>query len=65
MDITLDIYEKIGSVVEMIASREGITFEAAYIKFADSKVYKALQNTETVMWSESAEYIVDEFYRQI
>ena len=64
MDITLDVYEKIRTVAELIAAREGISFEEAYLRFSESKAYASLQNTETVMWSESAEYIVDEFYRQ-
>ena len=64
IDITLDVYEKIGAIAELIADKEKISFEDAYQKFADSKVYEALQNTETVMWSESPEYIVDEYYRQ-
>ena len=65
MDITLDIYEKISSVVEMIAEHDRISFEEAYKNFCNSSVYEALQNTDTVMWSESAEYIVNAYYRQL
>lgn len=65
MDITLDIYEKIGSVVELIAEQENKTFDDAYQMFVDSDVYALLQNTDTLMWSESAEYIVDEYYRRV
>lgn len=63
MDITLDVYEKISTVAAMIAEKDSITFEEAYQKFAVSKTYEALQKTDTLMWSESAEYIVDEYYR--
>lgn len=65
IDITLDVYEKIRSVVELIAEKEGVSFEAAYILFSKSKAYVALQNTNTLMWSESAEYIRDDYYRSI
>ncbi len=64
MDITLDVYEKIKSVVELIAEKEKMSFEDAYLEFSESPVYIALQNTETVMWYECPEYIVDEFYRK-
>jgi len=30
-----------------------------------TKTYAALQNTTSVMWAESAEFIVDEYYREI
>ena len=61
----LDIYEKIGTVVEMIAAQENITFEEAYQWFAESRTYALLQNTNTLMWAESTEYIVDEYYRAL
>ena len=64
MDITLDIYEKIGTVVEMLADEDNISFEEAYNNFVASKVYAALQNPDTIMWAESAEFIVDEYYRE-
>lgn len=64
MDITLDIYEKITAVIEMIAEKESKTFDDCYALFSASTVYEALQNEESLMWSESAEYIVDEYYRQ-
>lgn len=65
MDITLDIYEKISTVVEMISSNENISFEQAYQNFSESVTYRALQLTDTVMWSESSEYIVDDYYRNM
>lgn len=65
IDITLDTYEKICSVVEIIAEKDHQSFDEAYLKFSLTRVYSALENTATMMWSESAEYIVDEYYREI
>lgn len=62
-DITVDVMFKIEHVVSIIAEKESVAFEEAYRKFLDSKVYKMLQNTKTLMWAESAEFIVDEYYR--
>ena len=46
-----------------LAKKEGIAFEDAYILLADSKLYAGLQNMETLYWSESPEYLLEEFYR--
>lgn len=64
IDITLDVYEKIKSVVELIAEKEKLSFEDAYLEFSQSSVYRALQNTETVMWEESPQYIMTQFYKK-
>ena len=64
IDITLDVYEKICSVVEMLAKKENKTFDECYEMFVKPRTYEALQNDESLMWSESAEYIFDEFYRE-
>lgn len=63
MDITLDVLEKISAVVELIALKENKSFDEAYIDFVNSNAYESLVNPMTVMWSESAEYILDEYYR--
>ena len=63
MDITLDVLEKIRAVVELIAQKENKSFDEAYIDFVNSNAYESLVNPMTVMWSESAEYILDEYYR--
>ena len=65
IDITLDTYEKIRTVVEMIAERENQTFDETYLHFSSTNVYHALENTASLMWSESAEYIVDAYYREV
>lgn len=64
IDITLDVYDKIKSVVELIAEKEKLSFEDAYLEFSQSSVYEALQNTETVMWEESPQYIMTQFYKK-
>ena len=64
IDITQDVYEKIKSVVDLLAKKENISFDDAYLLFAGSPVYMGLQNTETVYWYESPEYLVEEYYRK-
>ena len=64
IDITQDVYEKIKSVVDLLAKKENISFDDAYFLFAGSPVYTGLQNTETVYWYESPEYLVEEYYRK-
>ena len=64
MDLTLDIYEQICRVVEMIARTENLSFEDAYFLFSKSNTYWCLQTPATVMWGESDGFIVDEFYRE-
>ena len=63
-DITVDVYEKIRRVVEIIAEREKVDFDEIHKKFCESKTFQALQLPESLMWSESAEFIVDEYYRE-
>jgi len=62
-DITTDILFKIEDVTSIIAEKEGVRFEDAYLKFLNSKAYKLLQKTSSLMWAESAGFIVDEYYR--
>jgi len=63
-DITTDILFKIEHVVSIIAEKEKTSFEDAYLKFLESNAYKLLQKTKCLMWAESAEFIVDEYYRE-
>jgi hypothetical protein len=62
-DITVDIFFKIEHVVSIIAENENVPFEKAYLGFLNSDLYKALQKTRSLMWTESAGFIVDEYYR--
>ena len=61
-DISFLVIRKIEQVVSLIAERENRTFEEAYSDFLNSEVYKSLQNTNTLMWFENAEFIVWECY---
>ncbi len=64
-DITTDTLFKIERVVSIIAEKENILFDEAYRKFLESKVYGMLQRTNNLMWAENAEFIVDEYYREV
>ena len=63
-DITLDVVMKIEHVLRIIAEKEQRGFDDCYGEFILSKTYSALQNTDSVMWAESAEFISDEFFRE-
>jgi hypothetical protein len=61
-DITTDILFKIEAVVSIIAEKEKAPFEDAYLRFLNSRAYELLQKTSSLMWAESAGFIVDEYY---
>ncbi|AWK52538.1 hypothetical protein DIC82_16720 [Clostridium beijerinckii] len=63
-DITLDILIKIEKIVRIVSERTGKTFEEVIKEFYESRTYKALQNTESGLWAESSEFIVDELLRE-
>lgn len=63
-DITLDILMKIEKVVRILCQRTGEQFEQILSDFYKSNTYKALQNTQSTMWAESSEFIVDEVFRE-
>ena len=64
-DISFLVIRKIEQVVSIIAEKENASFEEAYSNFLNSKTYKSLQNTSTLMWFENAEFIVGEYYIQM
>lgn len=64
IDITLDVYEKLRDVLELISEHDDIPFDEAFRVFAPSLTYEALANPYTLMWSESAPFILDEFQRE-
>ncbi|MDR2590521.1 MAG: hypothetical protein LBC71_06010 [Oscillospiraceae bacterium] len=64
-DITIDVILKIEHVVRLIAEKKSRDFDDCYNDFICSKTYIALQNTNSVMWAESAQFIVDEYFREI
>ena len=63
-DITLDVMMKTEHVVTLIAETEQLTFDEALILFTKTRTYRSLMNTESLMWSESAEFILDEYLRE-
>jgi len=48
----------------MIAKKEKISFDAACACFSTSPIYISLKNTASMLWTENAEFIVDEYYRE-
>jgi hypothetical protein len=63
-DITFDVIQKIEHTVEQIAEGEHRSFDDAYSDFLKSKTYRVIQDPESLMWYENAEFIVDEYYRE-
>ena len=63
-DITIDIMMKIEHVVTLIAEAEQTSFDESLVTFTATHTYKSLINTESLMWSESAEFIFDEYLRE-
>lgn len=64
-DISFLVIKKIEQVVFLISQKTNKSFEDAYSEFLDSKMYKTLQNTASLMWFESAEFIVQEYFNYI
>ena len=64
-DITLDVIMKIEQIVRLIGEKENKEFDACYLLFLNSKTYQTLQNTASLLWAENAEFIVDEYYREL
>ena len=63
-DITTDLLFKIEQIANNIAEKEHISFEDAYEKFISSNTYIILHRVDNLYWAESAEFLVDEFYRE-
>ena len=63
-DITFEVLLKIEHVVRLIAQKEGKSFDDVYADFLYSKTYSALQRVQNDYWAESAEFLVDEYYRE-
>jgi len=61
-DISFLVIRKVEQVVSIIAEKGDKTFEDAYSDFLDSPTYQALQNTNTLMWFENAEFIAGEYF---
>ena len=63
-DIILDIIMKIEKVVRLLSNKTGESFEKMLEKFYKSRTYKVLRNTQSMLWAESSEFIVDEVLRE-
>ena len=63
-DITVDLMFKIEHIVYILTERDHTDFDTAFSDFLASKTYRILQNTNNLFWSESSEYIVDEYDRE-
>ncbi|MDR2842752.1 MAG: hypothetical protein LBV52_06085, partial [Spirochaetaceae bacterium] len=63
-DITFGVMAKIEHTVRLIAQKEGKSFDEVYGEFLASKTYSALQRVQNDYWAESAEFLVDEYYRE-
>ena len=63
-DITTDVLFKIEQIASILAEKEHILFDDAYEAFISSNTYNILQRTDNLYWSESAEFIADEYYRE-
>ena len=62
-DLSFFIAQKIECIVSIISEKDKIPFDSAYTRFSNSKTYKTLQNTASMLWAENAEFIADEYYR--
>ena len=63
-DITTDILFKIEHIVNIMAEKEKIPFDDAYAAFILSNTYDIFKRTDNLYWAESAEFLVDEYYRE-
>ena len=63
-ELNFFITQKIEHISSLISEKENIPFDSAYAYFSASQIYKSLQNTMSLLWTESAEFIVDEYYRE-
>jgi hypothetical protein len=63
-DITFFSCYKVGQILDILSQKENRAFDEVYAEFLESGVYRAIQDTRSLMWYENAEFIVDEYYRE-
>ncbi|MDR0720405.1 MAG: hypothetical protein LBF78_12280 [Treponema sp.] len=63
-NISFVVALKVVHAVSLLAQRESHDFDEVYAEFLESNTYRAIQDTRSLMWYESAEFIVDEYYRE-
>jgi len=64
-ELNFFVLQKIELIVNIISERDNISFDSAYNNFSVSQLYKALLNPLSLLWTENAEFIADEYYREI
>jgi hypothetical protein len=63
-DITIDMMFKIEHIITILSERENKDFDTVFAEFVASKTYEKLQQTNTLLWAESSEYIAGEYERE-
>jgi hypothetical protein len=63
-DITTDVLFKIEQIASILAEKERNSFDDSYAAFVSSNTYNILKRIDNLYWAESAEFIVDEYYRE-
>jgi hypothetical protein len=63
-NITTLILGKIEHIVRLLAEKDGRQFDECYPAFISSRAYENLINTDTLLWGESAEFILDDYLRE-
>jgi len=63
-DITTDVLFKIEQIANILAEKEHFSFDDAYEAFISSDTYRILKRIDNLYWAESAEFLVDEYYRE-
>ena len=63
-DIIFTTMIKIEHIVRLIDQKEAKSFDEVYGDFLASNTYAILQRVDNEYWAESADFIVDEYYRE-
>ena len=63
-NISFIVAIKLVHTLGLLAPKENRPFDEVYADFLESNVYRAIQDTRSLMWYENAEFIVDEYYRE-
>jgi hypothetical protein len=64
-DIGYAVVRKVTRTVEILADMKHKSFEEMLGDFLSSKTYGAIQRTNSLMWAENAEFVADEYLREI
>jgi hypothetical protein len=62
-ELTFLIAQKTEHIVSIIAGKDNTSFDFAYTNFLSSKIYTSLQVPTSMLWTENAEFIADEYFR--